>query len=49
MLRRFAPRNDENWHANIPGIFPNSGIVRGFMTGKTMLPGWRTCQETCHD
>ena len=35
-----------NWHANIPCNFPNPGIRRGFMTGKTMLPGWLTSLGT---
>jgi len=45
-----APRNDgetgRDWHTNIPRIFPNPGIGCGFMTGKTVLPGWLTSQES---
>jgi hypothetical protein len=48
-LLRFA-RNDEetgrDWHTNIPCNFLKSGIGRGFMTGKTVLPGWLTSQES---
>jgi hypothetical protein len=32
--------------ANIPCNFPNPGVGRGFMTGKTVLPGWLTSQES---